>query len=328
MRTRRLGWTDLNLSVIGFGSWALGGSGWMYSWGPQDDKDSIDAIRRAIDLGVNWIDTAAVYGLGHSEEIVGKAIKGLPKRPIIATKCGRVWDENGNIFGRLKRESIKKEVEESLRRLQVDVIDLYQIHWPDPDEDIEEGWATMAELVKEGKIRYAGVSNFNVEQLKRIEKIHPVASLQPPYSMITRGIEKEILPYCKEKNIGVIVYSPMQKGLLTGKITRERVNNFPPDDHRRNDPHFQEPELSINLELVKNLEDIAKKYNRTLAQVAIAWILRRSEVTAAIVGIRNPSQIEEIAPAGDFELTVEDIETIDRFLQERDKKLEELGIRR
>ena len=326
MRTRRLGWTDLNLSVIGFGSWALGGSGWMYSWGPQDDKDSIDAIRRAIDLGVNWIDTAAIYGLGHSEEIVGKAIKGLSQKPIIATKCGRVYDEDGNIYGNLTRESIRKEVEASLRRLQVNVIDLYQIHWPDPEEYIEEAWATMADLVKEGKVRYIGVSNFNVSQMERISKIHPIASLQPPYSMFRRDIEKEILPYCKKNNIGVVVYSPMQKGLLTGKYNAETVAQLPPDDHRRNDPMFKEPQLSINIEFIEKIKGLAEKYGRTSAQLAIAWVLRRPEITSAIVGIRHPSQIEEIVPASDWNLSEEDIKLIDEWLKERDEKLKSLGV--
>ncbi len=324
MRKRKLGWTDLELTVIGFGSWALGGGGWQFSWGPQDDEESIAAIHRALDLGINWIDTAAVYGLGHSEEIIAKALRGMSEKPIIATKCGRVWNEKGEVFGCLKRDSIRKEAEDSLRRLEVEVIDLYQIHWPDPEPDIEEAWSTMADLVKEGKIRYAGVSNFNVEQMKRIEKIHPIASLQPPYSMITRDIEEEILPYCAEKNMGVIVYSPMQKGLLTGKFTKERVKNLPPDDHRRSDPQFNEPLLSINLELVEKLKPIAEKHGRTLAQLAIAWVLRRPEVTAAIVGTRRPSQIEETFPAGDWELSAEDIEAINKLLQEREEKIKNL----
>ena len=324
MRKRKLGWTDLELTVIGFGSWALGGGGWESGWGPQDDEESIAAIHRALDLGINWIDTAAVYGLGHSEEIIAKALRGMSEKPIIATKCGLVWNEKGEVFGCLKRDSIRKEVEDSLRRLEVEVIDLYQIHWPDPDPDIEEAWSTMADLVKEGKIRYAGVSNFNVEQMKRIEKIHPIASLQPPYSMIMRDIEKEILPYCAEKNMGVIVYSPMQKGLLTGKFTPERVKNLPPDDHRRSDPQFSEPLLSINLELVEKLKPIAEKHGRTLAQLAIAWVLRRPEVTAAIVGTRRPSQIEETFPAGDWELAAEDIEAIEKLLQEREEKIKNL----
>jgi len=321
MQKRRLGWTDLEFTVIGFGSWAMGGGGWKFSWGPQDDQESIEAIKRAVDLGVNWIDTAAIYGLGHSEEVVGKALKEISPRPFIATKCGLVWDEAKNISNRLKRESVRREAEASLRRLGVDVIDLYQIHWPYPDEDIEEGWAEMSRLVEEGKVRYIGVSNFNVSQMERIKKIHPIASLQPPYSMLKRGIEAEILPYCAENNIGVIVYSPMQKGLLTGAVTRERVAQFAPDDHRRNDPQFQEPELSINLELVEKLREIAARYGKTPAQLAVAWVLRRPEVTSAIVGIRRPSQIEEIVPAADFDISQEDLELIEKLLAEREAKL-------
>jgi aryl-alcohol dehydrogenase-like predicted oxidoreductase len=321
MQKRRLGWTDLEFTVIGFGSWAMGGGGWKFSWGPQDDQESIEAIKRAVDLGVNWIDTAAIYGLGHSEEVVGKALKEISPRPFIATKCGLVWDEAKNISNRLKRESVRREAEASLRRLGVDVIDLYQIHWPYPDEDIEEGWAEMSRLVEEGKVRYIGVSNFNVSQMERIKKIHPIASLQPPYSMLKRGIEAEILPYCAANNIGVIVYSPMQKGLLTGAVTRERVAQFAPDDHRRNDPQFQEPELSINLELVEKLREIAARYGKTPAQLAVAWVLRRPEVTSAIVGIRRPSQIEEIVPPADFDISQEDLELIEKLLAEREAKL-------
>ena len=319
MRIRKLGWTDLNLSTIGLGTWAIGGGKWKFSWGPQDDRESISTIRRALELGINWIDTAAVYGLGHSEEIVGKAIRGLRDRPIIATKCERVWDKDGNIFGRLKKESIRSEVEASLKRLKIEVIDLYQIHWPEPDKDIEEAWTTLGDLIKEGKIRYAGVSNFNIEQLKRVQPIHPVASLQPPYSMLERGIEDKTLQYCSENNIGVIVYSPMQKGLLTGKFTRERVRNLPEDDHRRRDPRFQEPELSANLKLVEDLRSIAEKGGRTLAQLAIAWVLRRPEVTAAIVGARRTSQIEETVVAGDWVLSKEDIAVIKTLLDRRQK---------
>ena len=319
MKTRKLGWTDLNLSIIGLGTWAIGGGQWKFSWGPQDDRESISAIQRALELGINWIDTAAVYGLGHSEEIVGKAIRGLRKKPIIATKCERVWDKNGNISGRLKKGSIRSEVEASLKRLKIEVIDLYQIHWPEPDEDIEEAWTTLGDLIKEGKIRYGGVSNFNLQQLKRVQPIHPVASLQPPYSMLERGIEKKILPYCSANNIGVVTYSPMQKGLLTGKFTRERVQNLPEDDHRRRDPRFQEPELSADLELVEHLRSIAEKSNRTLAQLAIAWVLRRPEVTAAIVGARRPSQIEETAVAGDWVLSKEDIAAVHMLLEKRQK---------
>jgi len=314
MQTRKLGYSDLNITNIGLGTWAIGGGGWKFAWGPQDDKESIAAIRKAVDIGINWIDTAALYGLGHSEIIVGKAIKEMGKKPIIATKCCRCWDEKRRIFNSLKKDSIRSEVEASLRRLRVDVIDLYQIHHPSPDEDIEEGWEAIAKLIKEGKIRYAGVSNFSVEQLKRIQPIHPVASLQPPYSMLERGIEDELLDYCEKNNIGVIVYSPMQRGLLTGKFSKERVQNLPNDDHRRKNIQFQEPQLSVNLELVESLRPVAKKNNITLAQLALAWVLRRKEVTAAIVGARNQSQIQETAAAGDVKLTEDDIETIERLL--------------
>ncbi len=317
MKTRKLGWTELKLSTIGLGTWAIGGGKWKFSWGPQDDRESVSAIQRALELGINWIDTAAVYGLGHSEEIVGKAIKGLRRKPIIATKCSRVWDTNGNIFSRLRKESIRSEIEASLKRLKTEVIDLYQIHWPEPDEDIEEAWGTMGDLMKEGKICYAGVSNFSLEQLRRIQAMHPVASLQPPYSMLERNIEKEVLEYCSANNIGVIVYSPMQKGLLTGKITRGRVANLPEDDHRRRDPRFHEPELSANLELVEGLRPIAEKSGRTVAQLALAWVLRRPEVTAAIVGARRPVQIEETVVAGDWEISKKDVAAIEALLEKR-----------
>lgn len=314
MQTRKLGYSDLNITNIGLGTWAIGGGGWKFAWGPQDDKESIAAIRKAVDIGINWIDTAAVYGLGHSEEIVGRAIKEVGEKPIIATKCSLVWGNDRKILSNLKKESIRSEVEASLRRLKIDVIDLYQIHWPRPDEDIEEGWEAIAKLIKEGKIRYAGVSNFSVEQLRRIQPIHPVASLQPPYSILERGIENELLDYCEKNNIGVIVYSPMQRGLLTGKFSKERVQNLPNDDHRRKSAQFQEPQLSANLQLVKVLRPIAERNNKTLAQLAIAWVLRRREVTAAIVGGRRPSQIEETAVGGDWKLSDEDIAAIEKLL--------------
>ncbi|MBU0476986.1 aldo/keto reductase [bacterium] len=314
MQTRKLGYSDLNITVIGLGTWAIGGGGWKFAWGPQDDKESIAAIREAVDIGINWIDTAALYGLGHSEIVVGKAIKEMREKPIIATKCCRCWDKKRNIFNSLKKDSIRSEVEASLKRLRVDVIDLYQIHHPSPDEEIEEGWETIANLIKEGKIRYGGVSNFSVEQLKRIQPIHPVVSLQPPYSMLERGIEDELLDYCKKNNIGVIVYSPMQRGLLAGKFSKERVKNLPKDDHRRKNMQFQEPKLSANLELVESLRPVAEKNNITLAQLALAWVLRRKEVTAAIVGARNKLQIKETAAAGDVKLTETDIEIIEELL--------------
>ena len=314
MRTRKLGWTDLELTTIGFGTWAAGGSGWRFSWGYQDDRESIRAIVHACEIGINWIDTAAVYGLGHSEEIVGKAIKQLSKRPIIATKCSRVWDSDGTISGSLKKDSIRRELEDSLRRLDIEMIDLYQLHWSVPEEDIEEAWEVMRAFIAEGKIRYAGVSNFSVAQLARIQKLHPVASLQPPYSMLKRDVEHELLGYCGKNDIGVVAYSPMQKGLLTGKFTRERADNLPDDDHRRNDPLFRDPVLSANLKLAARLGEIARRYDRTAAQLAIAWVLRRTEVTAAIVGARRPSQIEETAAAADWVLPDEVIGEIDLLL--------------
>lgn len=318
MKTQQLGNTNLHFTRIGLGTWAMGGGGWKFGWGPQDDEASIWTIRDAIDRGINWIDTAAVYGLGHCEEVVGKALKGLRERPLIATKCERCWDENGQIIPRLKRESIRVEIEQSLRRLGVDVIDLYQIHWPQPDEDIEEGWAAVAELVREGKVRYAGVSNFSLEQLQRIQPIHPVASLQPPYSMLARGVENGLLDYCAANGIGVIVYSPMQKGLLTGKVTREWVAGLAADDHRRNDPQFQEPLLSANLELVEGLRAIAERRGKATAHLAIAWVLRRSSVTAAIVGARKPSQLAATIGAADWELSPGEIAEVELLLEKRE----------
>lgn len=325
MRTRKLGWTDLELSVIGLGTWAIGGGGWKFGWGPQDDEASVRTIWKALDAGINWIDTAAVYGLGHSEEVVGKAIKDLSQRPIIATKCGLTWNEKDEIINCLKKESVKKEAEDSLRRLQVEVIDLYQIHWPIPDEQIEEGWEAISELIEEGKVRYGGVSNFSVSQMQRVQKIHPIASLQPPYSMFRREIEKEILPFCASNNVGVIVYSPMQKGLLTGKVNPEWVSKLPPDDHRRNDPMFQEPQLTVNMECVEKLKRIAEKHGKSLSHLAIAWVLRREEVTAAIVGARSPEQIAETALAGDWELDEATISEIETILAEREKGLAALA---
>jgi aryl-alcohol dehydrogenase-like predicted oxidoreductase len=320
MQTRKLGWTDLQLTTIGYGSWALGGGDWLWSWGPQDDQASVATILRAIELGVNWIDTAAVYGLGHSEEVVGKALKKLAHRPILATKCSLVWDAAKNVTGRLKKESVRAEIDASLRRLGVNEIDLYQMHWPNPDTDIEEGWSAMADLVKEGKVRYIGISNFNLEQLKRVQPIHRVASLQPPYSMLKRDIESELLGYCAANQIGVVVYSPMQKGLLTNKF-QERLGHLTADDHRLQDPDFQDPRLKVHLELVERLRPIAAKQGKSVAQLAIAWVLRRPEVTSAIVGARQPSQIEETVVAGEWVLTEEDNQLLDELLVDHDRKL-------
>ncbi|MEN9816070.1 MAG: hypothetical protein RLZZ412_2052, partial [Verrucomicrobiota bacterium] len=299
MKLRKLGRSDLHLTPVGLGTWAMGGGDWKFGWGPQDDALSIRTIHEALDLGVNWLDTAPVYGLGHCEDIVGRALKELKgRRPIISTKCERCWDEERQIIPRLKRASIRREIEDSLRRLGVDVIDMYQIHWPQPDEDIEEGWAAIAELVQEGKVRWAGVSNFNVAQLKRLQPIHPVAFLQPPYSMLNRGIEAELIPYCEEHDIGLITYSPMQKGLLSGKVTPEWAAALPADDHRRADPQFNEPLLTKNIALAKGLTEIAHRYGRNSAELAIAWVLRQPRVTAAIVGARKPGQIKDTVFGG------------------------------
>jgi aryl-alcohol dehydrogenase-like predicted oxidoreductase len=323
MQTRKLGYTDLCLTPMGLGTWAIGGSGWQWSWGPQDDADSIAAVQRGLDLGINWVDTAAAYGLGHSEEIVGKAIAGRRDKVIVATKCSLVWEEGSrDLSPRLKADSVRREAEASLRRLNVDVIDLYQIHWPNPDEDVEEGWGAIAKLIQEGKVRYGGVSNFNLEQLKRVQAIHPVASLQPPYSMLERGVESQLLPYCAANNIGVVAYSPMQTGLLTGKYTRDRVASLPEDDWRKaQNPHFREPALSANLALVEGLRPVAERLGKSVAELAIAWVLRRPEVTAAIVGVRRPAHIEETIGAGDWRLSPEVIAEIEGLLAERERAL-------
>ena len=316
MQSVRFGRTDMEITRIGFGSWAIGGGGWRAAWGPQDDDEAVGAIRRAVELGMNWIDTAAVYGLGHSEKLVARALKGVSDRPYVFTKCSQVWDESGNISNNLKQDSVKRECEESLSRLQVEAIDLYQIHWPRPDEDIEEGWEAMAELKEEGKVRHIGVSNFDVEQMERIREIAPVETLQPPYNMLKRGIEDEILPYCQENDIGVIAYSPMRSGLLTGKMSPERVANLPADDWRRNSSDFQEPRLSRNLELVSLLEEIGVEHGRSPGEVAIAWTLRHQAVTAAIVGGRRPDQVDGIIGADDFRLSDDELDRIEAFLTE------------
>lgn len=303
MKTRKLGWTNVELTTVGLGTWAHGGADWRFGWGPQDDELSVQTVHAALDAGINWVDCAAVYGLGHAEDVLGRALKGLRERPFIATKCSLVWNAKREISSCLKKESVKAECEASLRRLGVEVIDLYQIHWPSPEDQIEEGWSAMAELVKEGKVRYAGVSNFHVAQMERIQSIHPIASLQPPYSLLKREIEKDVLPYCAKHNIGVIVYSPLQKGLLTGKVTKEYVASLAPEDHRvKLDPMFRDPELSKILSKVEALKAAAARLHATPAQLAIAWVLRRSEVTAAIVGARTPEQIRGTAPAMDIEL--------------------------
>jgi len=313
MKISQLGGTDLWLTPIGFGAWAVGGGDWAFSWGPQDDAASIAAIHRAIELGVNWIDTAPVYGLGHSEEIVGRVVKESPVKPFIFTKCGMVWDEKREIKRTLLE--IRREVEDSLRRLQVETIDLYQIHWPIEDKDIEAAWTTMAALQQEGKVRHIGVSNFSIDQMHRCLEIAPIASLQPPYSMINRTVEAEILPFCLDHNIGVINYAPMHSGLLTGAMTRERVANFPPDDFRRNVKNYQEPQLSRNLAIADLLKQIGARHGISAGVVAIAWTLANPCITAAIVGGRSPEQVDGVWPATKFRLSKDEKLEIDAFLE-------------
>ncbi len=323
MTLNQLGNSDLKITPVGLGTWAIGGEGPM-GWGPQDDANSIAALRRGVERGINWIDTAAVYGFGHAEEVVARMLKeiGSANRPYVFTKCGFVWDADKNFKHHLKADSIRKEVEDSLRRLQVDVLDLYQIHWPtfppgSPDPDIEEAWTVLAELKKQGKVRAIGVSNFDVKQLKRVQPIAPVSSLQPPYSMLMRQIEDQILPYCLENNIGVIVYSPMHNGLLTGKMTRERIAAFPESDWRKHiNPAFQEPYLSKNLALVELLRDIGARHDKSAAEVAIAWTLHHPAVTGAIVGVRRPDQVDGVVGALDFQLSDDEFNEIGAMLPE------------
>jgi aryl-alcohol dehydrogenase-like predicted oxidoreductase len=312
LATRQLGRSDLHITSVGFGSWAVGGP-WQFGWSDQNDSDSIAAIHRALELGINWIDTAAVYGLGHSEEVVAKALAGWKgPRPYVFTKCGMVWDSERKVDYSLRAESIRREIEASLRRLKVDVIDLYQVHWPADDlAETVEGWTELAKLQKEGKVRWIGASNFSAEELERCGQIAPVASLQPPYSLIKRDIEKDVLPFCERHDIGVIVYSPMASGLLTGAMTRKRADQLPQDDWRRKNPEFQEPKLSRNLALVDRLRAVAKEHGVTPGQVAIAWTLRKPVVTGAIVGARNAAQVDEIMATPDLRLTDAEIATIE-----------------
>lgn len=317
MEKRKLGNSDLEITRVGFGAWAIGGAGWDFAWGDQDDKESIEAIHKALDMGINWIDTAAVYGVGHSEEIVTKALKEYGgNKPFVFTKCSLIWDNNGHVRKNHDPESIRKECEDSLRRLQTDTIDLYQMHWP-PGDDIEKikpAWEMMAKLKEEGKVKHIGVSNFNVEQIKIAESIAPVTSLQPKYSLISRNIEEEILPYVKKQNIGTIVYSPMGSGILTGKYNRDRVEQLPDDDWRKGSHAFSEPQLTKNLKLVEVLKQIATEHNRHVGEVAIAWTLKHEAVTAAIVGARNAKQAEEVMTAHDFVLSDEEIKRLESIL--------------
>jgi aryl-alcohol dehydrogenase-like predicted oxidoreductase len=310
MKTKHLGNSDLSITPVGFGAWAIGGSGWEFGWGEQDDEASVGAIHRALELGVNWIDTAAVYGMGHSEEVVAFALKTWPgPRPYVFTKCGLRWDEQGYVHRDLTADSVRRECEDSLRRLNVDVIDLYQIHWP--TEDLEEGWGAMAQLQREGKVRWIGVSNFSVEEVRRAQAIAPVISLQPPYSLVHRDVEREILPFCLSNGLGVIVYSPMASGLLTGAMTRERAASLPESDWRSRDIEFREPKLSKNLALVERLREVGDRVQRPPGQVAIAWALRNPAVTGAIVGARNANQVEGNVDAATLRLTDKEMAEIE-----------------
>lgn len=316
MELCKLGNADFAITPIGLGAWAIGGSGWRAAWGPQDDQDSINTIHRALDAGINWIDTARVYGLGHSEEVVGRALKGVSQKPYIFTKGGRTWDETDTVVDDQSAAGLRRQVEDSLTRLQVDVIDLFQIHWPFPDDELETGWETLAKLQEEGKLRFLGVSNYSVEQMKRILPIAPITSLQPPYSIIRPDIEAEILPFCQQNNIGVIVYSPMQSGLLSGRMSAERIHNLPDDDWRKRDKrYFAEPQLSRNLAIAALLKEIGEKQGRTAGEVAIAWTLRHPAVTAAIVGLRHPDQIDGVIGAMEFRLSDAEIQQIADFVQ-------------
>ena len=313
MKTKQLGNSDLFITPVGFGAWAIGGAGWEFAWGEQDDKASIAAIHRALELGVNWIDTAAVYGMGHSEEVVARALKTWPgKRPYVFTKCALRWDERGQVRHVLSADSIQRECEDSLRRLRVETIDLFQIHWPvENAAEVAEGWQAMKLLQDQGKVRWIGVSNFSVEQIHMAQSIAPGTSLQPPYSLIRREVEEEILPYCLAEGIGVIVYSPTASGLLTGAMTRERAASLPAGDWRSRNPEFQEPKLSQNLALVERLREVGAHHGHSPGQVAIAWTLRHPAVTGAIVGARSARQVEEIMTGADFPLTPQEIVDIE-----------------
>ncbi len=311
LETTALGHTGMQITRIGFGAWAIGGGAWEFGWGSQDDQESIAAIQRALEHGVNWIDTAAAYGFGRSEQVVGRALEGLAERPYVFTKCSLLEGPGRTVLRSLKRDSILREAHASLTRLGVDAIDLYQIHWPNPQADIEEGWAALAELKQQGLVRHIGVSNFDVEQLRRIQQIAPVETLQPQYSLIEREVEVETLPFAAHEGIGVIVYSPMGSGMLTGGMTRERVERLPEDDWRKHDPRFNEPQLSRNLDLVAHLTAVADRYDTSPGAVALAWTLRHPAVAGAIVGFRRPDQVDPILAAADLDLTDHDIAEIE-----------------
>ena len=320
MQTRRLGDSDLDITTIGFGAWAIGGGDWLFGWGPQDDNDSVATIHRAVDLGINWIDTAAAYGLGHSEAIVARAVRELPasRRPYVFTKCSLVWGDSRTLSHNLHADSLKRECDGSLQRLGVDTIDLYQIHWPrwgnspaghDPGS-VEEAWRALDDLRRAGKVRYIGASNFTVADLESASALAPVTSVQPPYSAIRRDIEADVLPWAQAHHVGVIVYSPMQSGLLTGAMTRERLAAMPANDWRKKAKYFQEPYFTQGLELVERLRAVGARHGKSASEIAIAWTLRHPAVTAAIVGARRPEQLDGIVGAADLTLTDEDVREI------------------
>ena len=310
LRTTELGRTGMRITRVGMGAWAIGGAGWWHAWGAQDDEESIATLRRGFELGINWVDTAPIYGLGHSEEVVGRALEGLAERPYVFTKASLLDGGDNSVRHNLGRDSLLREIEASLTRLRVDVIDLYQVHWPDPDEDVEEGWSTFAEIKEQGLVRHIGVSNFDVGQLRRAQAIAPVETLQPPYSLLERGVEDEILPFAQREEIGVIVYSPMASGLLTGAMTAERIAAMPDDDWRKHDPRFQEPQLSDHLALVACLERVAERHDTTAGAIAVAWTLQHPAVHGSIVGFRRPDQVQALALAGNVELTDDDLAMI------------------
>ncbi len=318
MQTKTLGNSDMALTAIGFGAWAIGGGDWQFAWGSQDDRDSIEAIHKAVEVGVNWIDTAAIYGLGHSEEVVGQALKTLSgPKPYVFTKCSMRWNEKREIYRSMTAEGVRTECEQSLRRLGLETIDLYQIHWPDPEAEVEAGWTEMQRLKEEGKIRWTGVSNFSVAQMERVAGIAPVTSLQPPYSLLNRKAEPELLPFCERNGIGVINYSPMVAGLLTGKMSAERIAAMPEDDWRKRSANFKEPKLAKNLELAELLGRIGERHGVETGVVAVAWTLANPAITAAIVGGRSAKQVEGTASALAFRLTAEEVREIEAFVKEQ-----------
>jgi aryl-alcohol dehydrogenase-like predicted oxidoreductase len=310
LRTTELGRTGMRITRVGMGAWAIGGAGWWHAWGAQDDEESIATLRRGFELGINWVDTAPIYGLGHSEEVVGRALEGLTARPYVFTKASLLDGGDNSVRHNLERDSLLREIEASLTRLRVDVIDLYQVHWPDPDEDVEEGWSTFAEIKEQGLVRHIGVSNFDVAQLRRAQAIAPVETLQPPYSLLERDVEDDVLPFAESEEIGVIVYSPMASGLLTGAMTAERIAAMPDDDWRKHDPRFQDPQLSRHLALVARLQEVAERHDTTPGAIAVAWTLRHPAVHGSIVGFRRPDQVQALALAGDVELTDDDLAMI------------------